>query len=51
MEVGELEPQLLARHRVEMGERLVEKYHARLGRERACEREPAPLIEAQGIRA
>ena len=45
MELRQLEPQDLARRRVDVGERLVQQQDARLHGERAREREPAALLE------
>ena len=51
MEVCELEPQALACGRIEVCERLVEQEHARLGRERARERQAAAVIEVERLRS
>ena len=47
MQLRQLEPEHLARGRVEVGQRLVQQEHPRLHRERACEREAAALLEGQ----
>jgi len=47
VQLGQLDPQRLARQRIEMGERLVQQQHARLGRERAREGEPAAVLQRQ----